>query len=135
MSRDGLQPPMFGAVHPKYHTPYKSTLVSGVGAAVVAGLFPIDILGEIVSIGTLLAFVTVCIGVLVLRYSRPELPRPLRVPLPWLTCLGGVAVCGGMMYSLPADTWTRLVVWTLIGFVIYFSYGIRHSALRHPTAS
>lgn len=130
MSRDRLLPPMFSVVHPRYRTPHRATLLTGVCAAVVAGLFPIDILGELVSIGTLMAFVTVCLGVLVLRYTRPDLPRPFRVPLPWLTCLGGVAVCGGMMYSLPADTWIRLVVWTLLGFTIYFSYGVRHSALR-----
>ena len=130
MSRDRLLPPLFAAVHPRYRTPHRATLLTGVCAAAVGGLFPIDILGELVSIGTLMAFVTVCIGVLVLRYTRPELHRPFKVPAPWLTCLGGVAVCGGMMYSLPADTWVRLVVWTLIGFAIYFSYGIRHSALR-----
>lgn len=130
MSRDRLLPPLFAAVHPRYRTPHRATLLTGVCAAAVGGLFPIDILGELVSIGTLMAFVTVCIGVLVLRYTRPELPRPFKVPAPWLICLGGVAVCGGMMYSLPADTWVRLVVWTLIGFAIYFSYGIRHSALR-----
>lgn len=133
MSRDGLLPPMFGAVHPKYHTPYKGTLVTGVGAAVVAGLFPIDILGEIVSIGTLLAFVTVCIGVLVLRYTRPDLHRPFRVPRPWFVCVAGAVVCGGMMASLPHDTWLRLLVWTAIGIVIYFLYGYRHSVLRKNT--
>jgi len=133
MSRDGLLPPMFGAVHPKYQTPYKSTLVTGFGAALVAGLFPIDLLGEIVSIGTLLAFVTVCIGVLVLRYTRPDLHRPFRVPRPWFVCVAGAVVCGGMMLSLPRDTWWRLVIWTLIGFVIYALYGYRHSALRKNT--
>lgn len=133
MSRDGLLPPMFGAVHPKFHTPYKSTLVTGVGAAVVAGLFPIDILGEIVSIGTLLAFVTVCIGVLVLRYTRPDLHRPFRVPRPWFVCVAGAVVCGGMMLSLPHDTWLRLLVWTALGIAVYFFYGYRHSRLRKNT--
>jgi APA family basic amino acid/polyamine antiporter len=106
------------------------TLITGTLAALIAGLFPVTILGELVSIGTLLAFTTVCIGVLVLRYTRPDLPRPFRVPAPWLVCISGALICAGMMASLPHDTWIRLLVWTVLGFAIYFFYGFRHSALR-----
>jgi APA family basic amino acid/polyamine antiporter len=130
MSRDGLLPPLFRRVHPKHRTPYIGTLVTGVLAAVIGGLFPVTILGELVSIGTLLAFATVCIGVLVLRYTRPDLPRPFRVPAPWLVCVSGALICLGMMASLPHDTWLRLLVWTIVGFLIYVFYGYRHSELR-----
>jgi APA family basic amino acid/polyamine antiporter len=130
MSRDGLLPPLFRRVHPTHKTPYVGTLVTGSLAALIAGLFPVTILGELVSIGTLLAFTTVCIGVLVLRYTRPDLPRPFRVPAPWLVCTAGALVCTGMMLSLPHDTWIRLLGWTVIGFLIYFLYGFRHSELR-----
>ena len=130
MSRDGLLPPLFRRVHPTHRTPYVGTLVTGTLAAVIAGLFPVTILGELVSIGTLLAFTTVCLGVLVLRYTRPDLPRPFKVPAPWLVCTAGALVCAGMMVSLPPDTWLRLAGWTVLGFLIYALYGFRHSALR-----
>jgi basic amino acid/polyamine antiporter, APA family len=83
-----------------------------------------------VSIGTLLAFVTVCIGVLVLRYTRPDIPRPFRTPLPWFTCIAGAAICFLMMYMLPVSTWIRLAAWTLIGVIVYAFYGYRHSKVR-----
>jgi APA family basic amino acid/polyamine antiporter len=130
MSVDGLLPRFFRKVHPTHKTPYVGTLITGTLAALIAGLFPVTILGELVSIGTLLAFTTVCIGVLVLRYTRPDLPRPFRVPAPWLVCISGALICAGMMASLPHDTWIRLLVWTVLGFAIYFFYGFRHSALR-----
>jgi APA family basic amino acid/polyamine antiporter len=130
MSRDGLLPPLFRRVHPQHKTPYVGTLITGSLAALIGGLFPVTILGELVSIGTLLAFTTVCIGVLVLRYTRPDIPRPFKVPAPWLVCTSGALVCTGMMVSLPADTWARLLVWTAIGFLIYAVYGFRHSELR-----
>jgi APA family basic amino acid/polyamine antiporter len=130
MSRDGLLPPLFRRVHPTHKTPYVGTLVTGTLAALIGGLFPVTILGELVSIGTLLAFTTVCIGVLVLRYTRPDIPRPFKVPAPWFVCLSGAAVCTLMMLSLPKDTWARLLVWTALGFLIYFFYGFRHSELR-----
>jgi basic amino acid/polyamine antiporter, APA family len=130
MSRDGLLPPFFRKVHPKHKTPYIGTLITGSLAALIGGLFPVTILGELVSIGTLLAFTTVCIGVLVLRYTRPDLKRPFRVPAPWIVCIGGALICSAMMAALPQDTWLRLLVWTVIGFLIYFLYGFRHSALR-----
>lgn len=129
MSRDGLLPPAFGKVHPKFQTPYVTTILTGVVAGIVAGLFPIDLLGEMVSIGTLLAFVIVCAGVIALRYVNPELVRPFRTPLVPLVPLLGIIVCGYMMYGLPGATWERLIVWMIIGFVIYFAYGKSHSKL------
>jgi APA family basic amino acid/polyamine antiporter len=130
MSRDGLLPPVFRRVHPKHKTPYVGTLITGSLAALIAGLFPVTILGELVSIGTLLAFTTVCIGVLVLRHTRPDLPRHFKVPAPWFVCIAGALVCTGMMVSLPHDTWVRLAGWTVLGLLIYFLYGFKHSELR-----
>jgi APA family basic amino acid/polyamine antiporter len=130
MSRDGLLPKFFRKVHPTHKTPYIGTLITGTLAALIGGLFPVTILGELVSIGTLLAFTTVCIGVLVLRYTRPDLKRPFRVPAPWIVCIGGALICSAMMLSLPHDTWWRLGIWTAVGFLIYVFYGFRHSALR-----
>ena len=127
MSRDGLLPPTFGRVHRKFQTPYVTTIVTGVVAAVVAGLFPIALLGELVSIGTLLAFVIVCFGVMILRYTRPNIPRPFRTPLVPVVPILGILICGYMMYTLPPDTWIRLIVWMVIGLIIYFTYSIRHS--------
>ncbi len=129
MARDGLLPKLFGKVHPKYQTPYVSTIITGLVAAVIAGLFPIGLLGELVSIGTLLAFVIVCAGVIVLRKTQPDLPRPFRTPLVPLVPLLGIAICGYMMYGLPLDTWLRLLIWLAIGLSIYFLYGRKHSAL------
>jgi APA family basic amino acid/polyamine antiporter len=132
MSKDGLLPPVFARVHPKFKTPSFSTLLTGVVAATVAGLFPVTILGELVSIGTLMAFIVVCIGVLVLRRTRPDLKRPFRVRAPWLVCSLGALICAYMMISLPIDTWVRLVVWTFFGLLVYFFYGRKHSALNKP---
>ncbi|HEX7019608.1 MAG TPA: amino acid permease [Gemmatimonadaceae bacterium] len=127
MSRDGLLPAAFGKIHPKFQTPYITTMVTGIVAAAVAGFFPIGLLGELVSIGTLLAFVIVCFGVMVLRYKRPNIPRPFRTPLVPIVPLLGILICGYMMAGLPIDTWIRLIVWMVIGLIIYFTYGIRHS--------
>jgi APA family basic amino acid/polyamine antiporter len=129
MSRDGLLPPIFGKVHPKFGTPWLATIITGLVAASVAGLFPIALLGELVSIGTLLAFVIVCGGIWVLRRVQPDLPRPFRTPLVPLVPILGIAICGYMMYGLPTDTWLRLGVWMIIGLVIYFAYGRTHSRL------
>jgi APA family basic amino acid/polyamine antiporter len=130
MARDGLLPPAFSKVHPKFQTPHLATLITGTLAAVIGGLFPIGILGELVSIGTLIAFIVVCLGVLILRYTRPDLERPFRVPAIWATSLLGVAFCGIMAGFLPRDTWLRLLIWTAIGVAIYFLYGYRKSALN-----
>ena len=129
MSRDGLLPPVFGKVHPKFRTPYITTILTGCVAAVVAALFPIALLGELVSIGTLLAFVIVCAGIIVLRRVRPDLPRPFKTPLVPLVPILGIIVCGYLMMSLPEDTWLRLIIWMAIGILIYFLYGRRHSNL------
>lgn len=130
MSRDGLLPQAFGSVHERYRTPHVATAVTATVAALMGGVFPLGLLSELVSIGTLLAFVMVSISVLVLRYTRPTLHRPFRVPLPWFTCLAGAGFCGWLMVSLPFDTWVRLVVWALIGIGVYYFYGRHHSRLR-----
>ncbi len=127
MSRDGLLPPVFGKVHPKFQTPYISTIITGSVAAVIAGLFPIDILGQLVSIGTLLAFVIVSAGIIVLRYRSPDLPRPFKTPMVPLVPILSILICGYMMYALPGDTWLRLLIWLAIGLVVYFMYGRHHS--------
>jgi APA family basic amino acid/polyamine antiporter len=130
MSRDGLLPPQLQAVHPRHHTPHVGTLITGVIAALFAGAFPIDVLGELVSIGILLAFTAVCAGVLVLRKTMPDAARPFRVPLAPLTCTAGVAMCLGLTLALPHDTWVRLLIWSGIGFAVYFGYGYWNSRLR-----
>jgi APA family basic amino acid/polyamine antiporter len=127
MSRDGLLPPWIGRVHPRFHTPYLTTVMVGVVSALVAAFFPIGILGELVSIGTLLAFVIVCGGILVLRSRRPELERPFRTPLVPVVPVLGMLCCLGLMLSLPPNTWLRLVVWTIVGLAIYFGYSRTHS--------
>ena len=130
MSRDGLLPDIFGRVHPKFRTPHVSTILTGVVVAIAAGLTPIDTLGQLVSMGTLLAFVLVCIGIVMLRRTQPDAPRPFRTPwMPWVPILGALA-CVAQMVALPLATWVRLFVWLAIGFVIYFAYGRRRAALR-----
>ncbi|MGB7748192.1 MAG: amino acid permease [Verrucomicrobiia bacterium] len=135
MSKDGLLPPVFSAVHPKFRTPWVAQILTGAIAMLIAGLFPIGLLGELVSIGTLLAFAIVCAGVFVLRFTDPEIHRPFRTPVFWLVAPLGVGFCGYLMYGLPPDTWARLIVWMAIGLVIYFTYGCRHSKLQKPAAS
>jgi APA family basic amino acid/polyamine antiporter len=135
MSRDGLLPPVFAAIHPRFRTPYLATILTGTVAAVVAGLFPIGLLGELVSIGTLLAFVIVSGGILVLRYTKPDLHRPFRTPLVPVVPILSILICGYMMAGLPRDTWIRLIVWMLLGFVIYFAYGRRHSRAAQGQAA
>ncbi|MGH8289816.1 MAG: amino acid permease [Steroidobacteraceae bacterium] len=130
MSQDGLLPKFFGRVHPNFRTPSVGTVLTGVAAAIIGGLLPVDILGQLVSIGTLAAFATVCIGVLVLRYKRPDLPRPFKAPWPWFTCIAGAVICLAMMVNLGVATWIRLVGWTLIGALVYLFYGHQHSKVR-----
>jgi basic amino acid/polyamine antiporter, APA family len=127
MSRDGMFFRLFSEIHPRFRTPWIGTIITGAFAALLAGVLPLDILGELVSIGTLLAFVIVCIGVMVLRMTKPHAARPFRTPFVWIVAPLGIAMCAFMMVFLPLDTWLRLVGWTVIGLVIYFSYGARHA--------
>ena len=131
MARDRLIPPsFFGAIHDRFRTPWKSTILTGIFVAVLGSLLPLRILAELVNIGTLLAFVIVCAAVLIMRRTNPELHRPFKAPLfPWTPILG-IAICLLLMLSLPSENWLRLIVWLLIGFTIYFTYGKKHSALR-----
>jgi APA family basic amino acid/polyamine antiporter len=130
MSKDGLLPPVFSKVHPKFKTPYISTIITGSVAMIIAGLLPISILGELVSIGTLLAFIIVCISVLVLRKTKPDIERPFKTPwVPAVPILGAV-ICFIQMAALPLDTWLRLIIWMLLGMAIYYFYGRKHSKVR-----
>jgi APA family basic amino acid/polyamine antiporter len=130
MSRDGLLGGWAGKVHPKFRTPYLSSIFTGIAVGLATGILPLQLLGQLVNIGTLLAFVLVCIGVLILRKKRPYLDRPFRTPLVPFVPIMGILCCLGLMATLPADTWIRLIVWLLIGFVIYFGYGRKHSVLQ-----
>ena len=132
MSKDGLLPKFFAKVHPKFQTPHVGTIIVGVFAACLAGFLPIGLLGELVSMGTLLAFATVCIGVLVLRRTRPDLPRPFRVPFAWFVCIAGAAACLYLFWQPFKAHWTLMVGWTFLGVLIYLFYGYRHSKLRKP---
>jgi basic amino acid/polyamine antiporter, APA family len=130
MAKDGLLPPVFSKVHNKYKTPFISQLLTGACAMILAGVLPISILGELVSIGTLLAFVIVMMSVLVLRKTNPEINRPFKTPfMPWVPILGTI-VCMAQMLALPFDTWIRLIVWMALGFAVYFFYG-RHRSVVH----
>jgi APA family basic amino acid/polyamine antiporter len=130
MARDGLLPhSFFGSVHPRFRTPWKSTIVIGIAVGITAALAPLRLLAELVNIGTLLAFLIVCAAVLVMRKTHPETERPFRAPLVPLTPILGIASCLLLMFSLPAENWIRLIVWLAIGFVIYFAYGRTHSVM------
>jgi APA family basic amino acid/polyamine antiporter len=127
MAKDGLLPEIFAKVHPKFKTPYISTILTCTVALIIAGTLPISILGELVSIGTLLAFAIVSISIIVLRKTKPDVPRPFRTPFVPVVPFLGAFVCFYLMASLPLDTWIRLFVWMAIGMVIYFTYSRKHS--------
>jgi APA family basic amino acid/polyamine antiporter len=131
MARDGLIPEsFFGAVHEKFRTPWKATILTGAFVSVMAGLLPLRVLAELVNIGTLFAFVVVCAAVLIMRRTNPEAPRPFRAPFVPLTPILGILTCTLLMFSLPAENWWRLIIWLAIGLVIYFVYGRHHSVLQ-----
>ena len=131
MSRDGLLPPLFARLHPRYRTPHITTAITGIIIAIASGLFPISVLGQLVSMGTLLAFAIVCGGVLILRRTEPATPRPFRTPgMPWVPIIGAL-ICFYLMSGLPLATWIRLFVWLAVGLTIYFSYGrLRAASIR-----
>ncbi|HEY4099249.1 MAG TPA: amino acid permease [Gemmatimonadales bacterium] len=134
MSRDGLIGGWGSRVHPKFRTPYLSTIFTGIAVTIAAGILPLDVISQLVNIGTLLAFVLVCIGVMVLRKVRPDLERPFRTPWVPLVPILGVICCFGLMLTLPGYTWLRLIVWLIIGLCIYFTYGRKHSTLQRSLA-
>jgi APA family basic amino acid/polyamine antiporter len=135
MARDGLIPRnFFGAVHPRFRTPHKATILTGIVVAAVAALFPLKILADLVNIGTLMAFVIVCAAVIVMRRTNPDLPRPFRTPLVPLVPILGMASNLLLMLYLGWENWLRLFVWLAIGMVLYFTYGRRHSTLQQALA-
>jgi APA family basic amino acid/polyamine antiporter len=135
MSRDGLLWKWAGETHPRFRTPWKSSIIVGIFVAVFAAVIPIGILGELVSIGTLLAFVIVCVGIWILRKRRPDLKRPFRAPWVPFTPIMGILVSFAMMAALPLDTWLRLIIWLAVGMVIYFTYGRHHSRVQQARSS
>jgi APA family basic amino acid/polyamine antiporter len=130
MAKDGLVPPSFSKLHPKFHTPYKSQWLFFIFTAVFAGFIPDHIVGDMTSIGTLFAFVLVCIGVIVMRKTDPNVPRPFRTPWVPLVPILGALVCGSMILGLRWGNWVRLLIWLALGMLIYFGYGVRHSKAR-----
>jgi APA family basic amino acid/polyamine antiporter len=131
MARDGLVPPkIFGAVHEKFRTPWKSTIITGIFVSILAGLLPLRILAELVNIGTLFAFVIVCSAVLIMRKTHPNAERPFRAPLVPFVPIMGIITCLVLMFSLPEENWLRLFIWLAIGAFIYFFYGRKHSVMR-----
>jgi APA family basic amino acid/polyamine antiporter len=132
MSRDGLVPKIFSDVHPKFRTPWRSNLLFGLFTAVLAAFLPLQVVGHMTSIGTLFAFVIVCGGILIMRRTQPDLPRPFKTPLVPAVPILGMLVNGLLMYSLGPDNWTRLVIWLVLGQMIFFFYSRHHSRLRKP---
>jgi APA family basic amino acid/polyamine antiporter len=130
MSRDGLLPAWGARIHPRFNTPYVSSLLIAVLVMALAGTLPIDMVAQLVSIGTLMAFAIVCIGVLVLRVRQPDMPRAFRVPAIWIVAPAGALTAILLMLGLPGATWLRLVIWGAIGLCVYFLYSRRHSRLR-----
>jgi len=135
MARDGLVPQsFFSAVHERFRTPWKSTILTGIFVGTLAAFLPLRILAELVNIGTLLAFVIVCAAVLIMRYKHPEAERPFRAPLFPLVPILGIGMCLLLMFSLPAENWWRLLIWLGLGFVISFAYSRKHSVLAKMNA-
>ncbi|WP_118975140.1 amino acid permease [Taibaiella koreensis] len=135
MSRDGLLPRLFSRLHPRFSTPSQANTVLGLFIALFAAFVPIQVVGEMTSIGTLLAFVMVCLGVLILRRKQPEIPRPFRTPWVPVVPVLGIITCLVMMYALPWETWLRLLLWLAAGMLIYWLYGRKHSKLRRESIS
>jgi len=134
MAVDGLLPKVLTKIHPRFHTPWVTTIIVGVIAAFFAGFLPLDILSQLVSIGTLLAFVIVCGSIIVLRKIQPDTPRSFRTPWVPFVPIAGMLICFAEMFALPASTWERLVVWMAIGLAVYFLYSKRHSKLNPKNA-
>ncbi len=132
MSVDGLLPRFFSDIHAKFRTPWKTNVFFMFFVSIFAGLVPVSDLGHMVSIGTLFAFSLVCIGVLIMRKKMPDAPRAFKTPLVPFVPIAGVVVCVYLMYSLPGESWFRLAIWLVLGLVIYFVYGKKHSKLNHP---
>ena len=135
MSRDGLLPGWASAVHPRFRTPYISTILVGLCVAIVAALTPINVISELVSIGTLLAFIIVCAGVWILRRRGAEVPRAFVAPWIPFTPIMGISVSLLMMISLGWESWARLIIWLVIGLAVYFSYGCKHSRVQAANAA
>ena len=131
ISKDGLLPSIFSKVSPKHGVPHNATIFASIVTGLIAGLFPLHVLSELVSIGTLMAFTIVCISIVILRKTQPDLKRPFKTPLVPFVPLLGAAICIVQMVSLPWSTWERMIGWTILGFIIYFTYGIKHSKLNN----
>jgi APA family basic amino acid/polyamine antiporter len=135
MSRDRLLGPWLSKVHPRFGTPHRATILTGVAVAVLAALIPIGDAADLTNIGTFFAFVLVCLGVTILRYTKPNQPRPFRLPfMPYVPILGMMA-CLGLMAALPQLTWIRFGVWTVVGILVYLLYGLKHSKLAEPASA
>lgn len=130
ISKDGLLPKVFSKIHPSHGVPHNATIFASIVTGLIAGLFPLHVLSELVSIGTLMAFTIVCISIVILRKTQPDLKRPFRTPFVPFVPLFGAAICILQMLSLPWSTWLRMIGWTVLGFIIYFTYGIKHSKLN-----